>query len=836
MKRVFEMKETHEKIKRLEAENTSLSKRILELETAEHKYQQTKKTLKTQQLRLLSLLNKLPAFVYLQASDHTIRFANRYFRNHFGNPGGRKCHEILRGRAAPCPECQTFQVFQTRTFQQWQWDCPLDGRFYEVLDYPFIDVDGTLLVLELGIDITSRKKVEFDLLSLQSELENRVAEQTARLTETVSLLQDEITQRRKTETALRKSEERYALAVAGANDGIWDRDLESGSVYFSSRWKRMLGYSDHEILDDVREWKSRIHEADYETTMASLEQYLNGRIPSYEVEFRMLAKDGGYRWIRSKGACLRDTDGNATRIAGSHSDITYHKQMEEALSKSERKYRQIFQESYDMIFIFDTDNRLVDVNRAAVDLIGYVKDELLDMDFATCICVTSSDMDRFLRALFADGFVKGIELEFRRKDGEIRTVHLSASLLRDDVDVVTGHMGIAHDISENKRLEQQLFQAQKMESIGLLAGGVAHDFNNLLTAISGYGETIRENCPKDDTLLGTSSEQLLHAAERARELTHNLLAVSRKQITNPKPLMINDVISGMKRLLERIIGEDIELTLNLSRRQLSVMADQGQLEQVLINLAANARDAMPAGGCIKIETDYILMKEDDRLLHGLQHQGRYVRIYVIDSGSGMDEHVRQKAFEPFFTTKEVGKGTGLGLSISYGIIKQHGGAITVESAPGKGSRFSICLPFTMYRPAVKRPREESCPMNGTETIMIVEDEDIVNIFLQRVLMRAGYKVIAAADGEEAIDRFREHSAVISLVISDVVMPKKNGSEIYEDILSMRQDVKFIFMSGYTADVILGKGLFDSGAIFITKPFSKNDILQKVRETLDRPGI
>ena len=830
------MQDTEKTITTLETENAALRTRIRELETAERKYRQTKKTLKTQQVRLLSLLNKLPAFVYLQAPDHTIRFANRFFRTHFGNPGGRKCHEILRGQPFPCPECQTFQVFETQTFQQWQWDCPLDGRFYEVLDYPFIDVDGTLLVLELGIDITSRKKVERDLLSLQAELEKRVADQTARLTETVALLRDEIIQRTKTEDALRTSEERYALAVAGANDGIWDRDLDSGNIYFSSRWKSMLGYSDHEISNDVQEWKSRIHEDDYKTTMASLDHYLNGWIPSYEVEFRMLAKDGTWRWIRSKGACLRDSRGTAVRIAGSHSDITCHKQMEEALSKSEKKYRKIFQESQDMIFIFDTDNRLVDINRAAVDLIGYAKEEFLDMDFASAICATPTDMDRFLRALFTDGYVKGSEIGFRRKGGEIRTVHLSATLLRDEVDIVTGYMGIARDISDNKRLEQQLFQAQKMESIGLLAGGVAHDFNNLLTAISGYGETIRESCPADDTLIGTSAEQLLHAAERARELTHNLLAVSRKQITNPRPIMINNVISDMNRLLERIIGEDIDLTLNLSMKQLTVMADQGQLEQVLINLAANARDAMPAGGSITIETDDFLMKENDRLLHGLQHHGRYVRINVADSGKGMEEHVRQKAFEPFFTTKEVGKGTGLGLSISYGIIRQHGGAITVESAPGKGARFSICLPSTISRPAEKILREASCPVTGTETILIAEDEHIVNTFLQRVLQRAGYNVITAADGEEAVTRFREYSACISLVISDVVMPKKNGGQIYEDIRGIRHDVKFIFMSGYTADVILSKGLFDSGAIFITKPFSKNDILLKIRETLDRPGM
>jgi len=821
------------KIQTLENENLGLRLRVQELEAAERKYEHVRKILKKQRQRLFSLLNRLPAFVYLQAPDHSIRFANRYFRQHFGKTSGRKCHEIFRGSNKPCPECRTFRVFETKDPQRWEWESPPDGLSYEVLDYPFTDLDGTLLVLKLGLDITERKRMENDLRTLQSELEKRVSERTVQLNETVSKLLEEIGERKRTEQALRKSEERYALAIAGANDGIWDRDFETGEVHFSPRWKSILGYEDHEIPNDVTEWKSRIHGDDYPKVMNSLTGYLQGQLPCYEVEFRLRAKDGGYRWVQSRGACLRDERGKPSRIAGSHTDITYRKQMEEAIRSSEKKYRKIFEESKDVIFIFDADTRMVDINSSASELFGYTREELFSLDIANDLYCCPEDRERFLRSLFANGYVKDMEACLKRSDGGRLAVHVSASLLRDAEDVITGYMGIIHDMTEHKKLEQQLLHAQKMESIGLLAGGIAHDFNNLLTAISGYGETIRENISEHDQLLRSSVEQVMRAAERARELTHNLLAVSRKQIINPKPLLINDLITGMNNLITRIIGEDIELTTTLSDRRLTVMADRGQLEQVIINLAANARDAMPNGGRLRIEAGYAVLRNNTKRAVGFDARGPHALISVTDTGSGMDDKTRQKIFEPFFTTKEVGKGTGLGLSISYGIIRQHNGVITVKSEPGNGSAVTIHLPLIRIDVEDEPPKVEVFSTSGTETVLIAEDEEIVRHFLRDTMKRAGYSVITAADGDEALVRFRQNSEQISLVISDVVMPKKNGREIYEEIRRLRPCVKFVFISGYTADVIIQKGIFDAGVDFITKPFMKNDILRRVREVLDR---
>ncbi len=827
------MQNMKSRIEELESEIDFLRNRVSELEASERKFLQSRKSLRKQRQRLFSLLNRLSAYIYLQAPDHTIRFANRYFRQHFGAPNGRKCHEMLRNRPTPCPECQTFQVFNTKSPHRWEWNCPIDGLHYEVLDYPYVDVDGTLLVLELGIDISDRKQIENDLRSLQSSLEKRVAERTKQLRDIVSKLLEEITERKKTEEALRKSEERYALAVLGANDGIWDRDLETGESYFSPRWKQIIGFEDHELINDLNEWKSRIHPDDHDRVTNTLHWYLGGHLPVYEVEFRLKAKDGSYRWIRSRGACLRDPWGNPYRIAGSHTDITYRKRIEDALKDSEKKYRRIFEESRDVIFIFDADIRLLDINPSAQDLFGYTREELFNLDISTALYVDPETREHFHRILFTDGYVKDLQVKLRNNDGEILVVHLSASVTRNEEGTITGYTGTLHDMTEHKKLEQQLLHVQKMESIGLLAGGIAHDFNNLLTAISGYGETIRETESGKVPVIRSSIEQILLASERARELTHNLLAVSRKQIINPKPILINSIIAEIHSFISRVIGEDIELTTKTCRKKLPVVADRGQIEQVLINLATNARDAMPSGGRLSIAANHITVNNKTRELIGIESPGEYAVITVSDTGIGMDEKTRQKIFEPFFTTKAIGKGTGLGLSISYGIINQHNGAITVESLPASGTVFNIYLPL-IQKDVEEKPRREDLPATpGTETILIAEDEEIVKNFLQGILKRAGYTVIDASDGEEAVSRFRENASKISLVVSDVVMPKKNGREIYDEISTLNPDIKFIFISGYTADIIVKKGINENGVDFVTKPFSKNDILRKIRNVLDR---
>jgi two-component system, cell cycle sensor histidine kinase and response regulator CckA len=819
----------------LEKENNELRLRVAELEKAEKDYELIRNIQRKQRQRLISLLNRLPAFVCLQAPDHSIRFANRYFRRQFGETAGRNCHEILAKSPEPCPQCLTLQIIDNKVPQRWEWDCPANGTTYEVLNYPFVDFDGTLVILKLGIDITERKRMERDLQVLKTDLEQRVAERTGQLKDTVSKLLDEVAEHRKTEAALRKSEERYAVAVAGSNEGLWDRDLATGEVYFSPRWKDILGYDNHELANNVNEWKSRIHPDEYMMVMTALNDHLQGKTQVYETEFRMRAKNGSYRWIHSRGACLRDEKGNPCRIAGSHTDITYRKEIEEALRESEKKYREIFEETRDVIFVFDADARLMDINRSVQDVLGYTVEELASLNIEDDIYCNPGDRKRFLRALFENGYVKDMEVQFRRKDEETVTVHLSATITRDINGRITGYIGTIHDMTEHKRLEEQLLQAHKMESIGLLAGGIAHDFNNLLTVISGYCETIRDNIDDGSPALHSSIDQVMHAAAKAGELTHNLLAVSRKQIINPQPVHINEAISGMHRLITRIIGEDIDFSMKLGRNRPVVMADRGQIEQVLINLAANARDAMPSGGQLLIKSKQTTLGKKSVRDIGMDKPGQYVVITVADNGAGMDEKTRQKIFEPFFSTKEIGKGTGLGLSISYGIIRQHKGAITVHSEPGSGTVFHIYLPIANTAVEDRTSLPMTIPNTGSETLLMAEDEDIVRKLLGQVLEKAGYRVICAADGNEAIDRFLEYRQDISLVITDVVMPKKNGKEIYETIKKIRPDLKFIFMSGYTADIIRMDDAFNGGVLCLSKPFSNSDLLRSIREALDNPG-
>jgi PAS domain S-box-containing protein len=631
--------------------------------------------------------------------------------------------------------------------------------------------------------------------------------------------------------SLRTSEERYALAVQGSHDGIWDQDLSSGEVYYSPRWKGMLGYEDDEIPNDVEEWKKLIHPDDYPMVMDALNGYLGGRIPAYEVEYRLRHKDGSYRCILARGICVRDSDCVPYRWAGSHTDVTEKKRAKDALIQSEKKFRTLFEESRDTILLLDCEERFVDSNRAGMELFGYSKEDLLSLSPSDLYRVPAH-RERLWNDLRSCGFINDLEVEMKRKDGETIIVHLSASTVKDDAGRISGYQAIIHDMTERQRLERQLLQSQKMESIGILAGGVAHDFNNLLTAISGYGHILLESLPEDDELSKESVGTILKAADQAAELTKGLLAFSRHQVINPKPVNIDILIGNTGRLLQRIIGEDIEFSAGFSGRNLIIRADPGQIEQVLMNLATNARDAMPHGGRLSITTRPVVVKEGSEALCDLPAPGEYALISVADTGSGIDGESLGKIFEPFFTTKEVGKGTGLGLAIVYGIIKQHNGSIFAVSKPGKGSVFTIYLPLIEGRSDKEELKISAPPSGGSETLLLVEDEVFVIMFIKKILDRAGYNVIVADNGDDAVARFRENDD-IALVLSDVVMPGKNGKETLDEIREIKPGIKAVFISGYPIDVMQKKGMFEEGVEIVTKPFDKDDILRKVREVLDK---
>jgi PAS domain S-box-containing protein len=403
-----------------------------------------------------------------------------------------------------------------------------------------------------------------------------------------------------------------------------------------------------------------------------------------------------------------------------------------------------------------------------------------------------------------------------------------------------GLIGISRDITERiqaeeerKTLEVQLQQAQKMEAVGQLAGGIAHDFNNILTAIIGYSEVILLRMEKESPLR-RHMEQVLISAERAAELTKGLLAFSRKQVLDTRPIDLGEVVHGLKKMLARIIPEDIEFRTTVAENKLTVMADKGQIEQVLMNLVTNAKDSMPKGGILSIDASPAFMDESFAHAHGFAESGRYVCISVSDTGHGMDSETQRKIFEPFFTTKEVGKGTGLGMAIIYGIIKQHNGYIKVYSEPENGTTFRIYLPLsTGEMEEVIKVRHAEPHVGGTETILLVEDDPTVRDLNRMILEEAGYTVIEAVDGQDALDKFLERPSAVDMLVTDVIMPKLDGKSLCREIEKIRPEMKVLFMSGYTKDIVIKRGILDDELNFLAKPVTSSDLLRKVRHILDR---
>lgn len=438
--------------------------------------------------------------------------------------------------------------------------------------------------------------------------------------------------------------------------------------------------------------------------------------------------------------------------------------------------------------------------------------------------------------------VKGVTRPLNRLTEKVRIMGSGAPLEKVPVEtqdeigkLATAFNTMAESLqsrdAEKGNLEQQLRQAHKMEAIGTLAGGVAHDFNNILSTIEGYALLLRDSI-KNKGHIRNYVEQIVAGVERAADLTRRLLAFSRSQVINPAPLDLNETIRNIKTLLARLIGENVEFQIKTSSEELIVMADQLQIEQTLINLVTNARDSMPHGGFLHVTTELATIVENHVGSRSQLLPGHYAKLVFSDSGVGIDPSTKERIFDPFFTTKEVGKGTGLGLSMTFGIIKQHKGYIEVESEPGRGTTFYIYLP--LVESAVERKRFESTmlPVGNRETILLAEDDRFVRMLTKHILMKYGYLVVEAVDGEDAVEKFRENLETVDLLLLDVIMPKKNGKQVYEDARSIRPDIKAVFMSGHTYDVIVKQGFVPEDITLISKPLTPGELLVNVREALD----
>ncbi len=507
------------------------------------------------------------------------------------------------------------------------------------------------------------------------------------------------------------------------------------------------------------------------------------------------------------------------------------KRNEQALRRSEARYRSLVQSSVYGIYRSSLEGRFLDVNPALMTMLGYSSPEqVLMLDPEKDVFALPEEHARLVDEFRRTGRLDGIEVKWRRNDGSTITVRISGRAVSSADEPADVLEAIAEDITDRRALEDQFRQAQKMEAVGRLAGGVAHDFNNLLMVISGYAEVILAQLDLHSPL-HEKGRAIQLAADRATTLTRQLLAFSRKQLLELKVVDVNAIVQDMERLLRPLIGENVEFVTMLAPEAAHTRADAGQLEQVLMNLVVNAKDAMPDGGKLTIQTTTIVVDENHRRGQQFIRPGNYVTLSVSDSGMGMDRETQSRIFEPFFTTKEKGKGTGLGLSTVYGIVKQSGGYVMVQSELGRGTTFHI------YLPQVEEPTEKhatpapGAALGGSETILLVEDEESVRQLVRDTLAAKGYRVVEAENGEAGMASAASHKGKIDLVITDVVMPGMGGRELVQQLSRSRPETKVLYLSGYTEDAIVSDGSIESGTAFLQKPFTLQNLSRKVREVL-----
>jgi len=498
-------------------------------------------------------------------------------------------------------------------------------------------------------------------------------------------------------------------------------------------------------------------------------------------------------------------------------------------------FEYLMRQASDAIFILDPQGQVLEANRRAEEMLGRPSSEIHGQSWRSFVSAAELEADgNLFRKLRTEGAIRADNLHLVRTDGRPVCVDFSASLVEVGGEHVI--LAIAHDVTQRVRLEQQLRQSQKMEAIGRLAGGVAHDFNNLLTIINGYGEILLGALRPEDPMWELVAE-IRQAGMRGASLTRQLLAFSRQQVIAPQVLDLNSVVADVDKMLRRLIGEDIVLTTRMDPALGSVKADPGQIEQVLLNLAVNARDAMPKGGRLTIETANVELDANCPDARPEVRPGRYIQLAVSDTGCGMDEATKAHLFEPFFTTKGVGKGTGLGLATVYGIVKQASGCIYIYSEPGRGATFKIYLPrIEEAVPAKHAQAGVTRSSVGTETILLVEDEDAVRALTRHVLQKSGYKVLEARHGGEALRLCGRHREPIHLLLTDVVMPEMGGRELADCLISLRPEMKVLYLSGYTDDAVVRHGILTAESAFLQKPFSVETLTRKVREVLDQGTV
>jgi two-component system, cell cycle sensor histidine kinase and response regulator CckA len=775
----------------------------------------------------------------------------------------------------------------------------------------------------------------------------------------IAILAQDITERKRTENKLRKSEEKYRFMTEQMNDVIWTSDLEMRVTYISPSDERILGFTPeerakHTLVDMLTpsSQEEAIEVISKEYALEETGQADFSRSVTVELEYRH--KDGSTRWLETMAKGIRDDKGLLTGFHGVSRDITDRKQAEKALRESEQRFKTIIQNLPGAVFAHDLEGRLLLVNKTASTYTGYSEQELLamtvpdidsgsftkddrhqlwhDLNIGESKTIQSihtrkdgskypveihlnaisldnqpvilpivfditereraeAERERLITAIEqgddvviitdVDGLIQYVNPAFeratgyrreevrgqnprilksgnqdesfyrdmwdtltsgnifhgrmvnKRKDGSQYTEDATISPVRDAAGHIVNYVAVKRDVTAHIQLETQLRQAQKMESVGRLAGGVAHDYNNMLSVILGYTEMAMDQVDPDNPLYADLKE-VYNAGKRSMEITGQLLAFARKQIISPVVMDLNETVDGMLKMLRRLIGEDIDFAWEPAIRLWPVNMDPSQIDQILANLCVNARDAISGVGKITIETENVILDESYCAEHTGFIPGDFVMLAVSDNGCGMDKETMEQIFEPFFTTKEIGKGTGLGLATIYGIVKQNKGFINVYSEPGNGTTFRIYLPRHPIETdeAIAEVTAEEVAFGQGETLLLVEDEPIIIKMCQAMLEKLGYNVLIAHAPYEAVKLASEHSGIIHLLMSDVVMPAMNGRDLADKLRAIRPGIRVLFMSGYTANAIAHHGVLDTGVHFIQKPFSMKKLSVKVREALE----
>ncbi|MCB0194216.1 MAG: PAS domain-containing protein [Anaerolineae bacterium] len=650
---------------------------------------------------------------------------------------------------------------------------------------------------------------------------------------------NDITERKHAEEALREKEAHLEEAQALAKLGSWILYPEIQNGVWSKQMFALFGLDPAGGTPEFTQFLDRVHPDDRSNVVAANEKAIQTGVTS-EVEYKTNPAYGPVRHLIAEGHAVHNEQGHLLYIAGTVQDITERKQNEEQLREHEHFISAIVNTTPAIVYVYDMETQSnVYINTGVERLLGYTPEEIQSRGsdlFADLIHL--DDMATVLafqeQVAAADNQdVLEIVYRLRHADGNWRTLHsFERPFLRNSGGALKQKIGVAIDITNEIKLEEQFRQAQKLESIGRLAGGIAHDFNNLLVPILGYAELgMTELAPSN--ALYSNLTHIKKAAERAADLTQQILAFSRRQLLELRTLDLNEVITDFRKMAQRLIREDIEVNVHLEPSLGYIRADKAQMDQILMNLMINAGDAMPTGGKLTIETANMFLDEAYLARYAVEQKpGPFVMLAISDTGQGMDAETREHIFEPFFTTKDRGQGTGLGLATIFGIVKQHQGHIWVYSEPGQGTTFKIYLPQTKeVNQPVKAHQHESAPVYGTETVLVVEDEKMVRELVCETLTAHGYQVIEASNPDHALQLAAGHKETLHLLLTDVIMPKMNGRELHQQLIAIKPNIKTLYMSGYTDNVIVHHGILDDDIEFLQKPFTITQLTQKVRTVL-----